>query len=89
MEGNGAGARARVVLVDDEPDIVFLARTLFERDGRFDIVGEDFAIALIRGGKAHRRIPIAVDPAHIFDQDYTKLREAFISPWPVFERVKN
>ena len=40
MEGSGAGARARVVLVDDEPDIVFLARTLFERDGRFDIVGE-------------------------------------------------
>jgi len=29
-----------VVLVDDEPDIVFLARMLFERDGRFDIVGE-------------------------------------------------
>jgi CheY-like chemotaxis protein len=29
-----------VVLVDDEPDIVFLARTLFERDGRFDVVGE-------------------------------------------------
>src|SRR3954470_12945332 len=31
---------ARVVLVDDEPDIVYLARTLFERDGRFEIVGE-------------------------------------------------
>jgi CheY-like chemotaxis protein len=29
-----------VVLVDDEPDIVYLARTLFERDGRFDVVGE-------------------------------------------------
>ena len=28
------------MLVDDEPDIVYLARTLFERDGRFDIVGE-------------------------------------------------
>ncbi len=39
-EGNGDGARATVVLVDDEPDIVFLARTLFESDGRFDIVGE-------------------------------------------------
>ena len=38
--GNGSEARARVVLVDDEPDIVFLARTLFERDGRFDVVGE-------------------------------------------------
>ena len=38
--GNGDGARARVMLVDDEPDIVYLARTLFERDGRFDIVGE-------------------------------------------------
>ena len=38
--GNGNGARARVVLVDDEPDIVFLARELFERDGRFDVVGE-------------------------------------------------
>jgi two-component system chemotaxis response regulator CheB len=38
--GNGNGARVRVVLVDDEPDIVFLARTLFEKDGRFDIVGE-------------------------------------------------
>ena len=40
MGENGAEARARVVLVDDEPDIVYLARTLFERDGRFDIVGE-------------------------------------------------
>ena len=39
-EGNGDGARTRVVLVDDEPDIIFLARTLFERDGRFDVVGE-------------------------------------------------
>ena len=39
-EGNGDEARARVVLVDDEPDIVFLARTLFESDGRFDVVGE-------------------------------------------------
>src|SRR3954468_21151771 len=39
-EGNGDGALARVVLVDDEPDIVFLARTLFESDGRFDVVGE-------------------------------------------------
>ena len=38
--GNGNGARARVLLVDDEPDIVYLARTLFERDGRFDIVAE-------------------------------------------------
>ncbi|MBV8234205.1 MAG: response regulator [Acidimicrobiia bacterium] len=38
--GNGNSARARVVLVDDEPDIVYLARTLFERDGRFDVVGE-------------------------------------------------
>ena len=28
------------MLVDDEPDIVFLARTLFESDGRFDVVGE-------------------------------------------------
>jgi DNA-binding NarL/FixJ family response regulator len=33
-------AKTRVVLVDDEPDIVFLARTLFEHDGRFEIVGE-------------------------------------------------
>src|SRR5881227_1509589 len=39
-EGNGDGARATVLLVDDEPDIVFLARTLFESDGRFDVVGE-------------------------------------------------
>ena len=54
----------------------------------FDIVGEDFAIALINGGKRTRRIPITVDPAQIFDEDYTKLRESFISPWPVFERVK-
>ena len=38
--GNGDEARARVVLVDDEPDIVFLARTLFEDDGRFEVVGE-------------------------------------------------
>ena len=38
--GNGSSARPRVVLVDDEPDIVYLARTLFERDGRFDVVGE-------------------------------------------------
>jgi CheY-like chemotaxis protein len=39
-DGDGDGAKARVVLVDDEPDIVFLARTLFESDGRFDVVGE-------------------------------------------------
>ena len=39
MDGNGKG-KTRVMLVDDEPDIVFLARMLFERDGRFDIVGE-------------------------------------------------
>ena len=39
-EGNGDGARPTVLLVDDEPDIVFLARTLFETDGRFDVVGE-------------------------------------------------
>src|SRR5437868_4184242 len=39
-EGNGGGAKAKVLLVDDEPDIVFLARTLFESDGRFDVVGE-------------------------------------------------
>src|SRR6059058_6408762 len=38
-EGN-VDEKARVVLVDDEPDIVFLARTLFESDGRFDVVGE-------------------------------------------------
>src|SRR5438270_4125158 len=38
--GSGTEARARVVLVDDEPDIVYLARTLFESDGRFDVVGE-------------------------------------------------
>ena len=38
--GNGNSGRARQVLVDDEPDIVYLARTLFERDGRFDVVGE-------------------------------------------------
>ena len=39
-EGNGDEARARVVLVDDEPDIVFLAKLLFESDGRFEVVGE-------------------------------------------------
>ena len=39
-EGYGDGAKATVVLVDDEPDIVYLARTLFERDGRFNVVGE-------------------------------------------------
>src|SRR3954462_1391768 len=38
--GDGDGARATVILVDDEPDIVYLARTLFERDGRFEVVGE-------------------------------------------------
>jgi CheY-like chemotaxis protein len=38
-EGNGADTRTRVVLVDDEPDIVYLARTLFEHDGRFEVVG--------------------------------------------------
>jgi DNA-binding NarL/FixJ family response regulator len=30
----------RVVLVDDEPEIVLLERTLFARDGRFEVVGE-------------------------------------------------
>src|SRR5262249_1743006 len=54
----------------------------------FDIVGEDFPVALIGGGKANRRIPITIDPAQLFDEDYTRLRESFISPWPVFERVK-
>src|SRR3954470_18032529 len=39
-EGNGAVTKTKVILVDDEPDIVFLARTLFEHDGRFDVVGE-------------------------------------------------
>ena len=39
-DGDGDGAKARVVLVDDEPDIVYLARELFERDGRFNVVGE-------------------------------------------------
>jgi len=38
--GTDSEARPRVVLVDDEPDIVYLARTLFESDGRFDVVGE-------------------------------------------------
>src|SRR3954451_11967447 len=33
-------ARTKVILVDDEPDIVYLARTLFEHDGRFEVVGE-------------------------------------------------
>jgi CheY-like chemotaxis protein len=40
FNGDGDNARQTVVLVDDEPDIVYLARTLFERDGRFDVVGE-------------------------------------------------
>ena len=39
LESNGAG-KTRVVLVDDEPDIVFLAKLLFESDGRFEVVGE-------------------------------------------------
>ncbi|MCU1450047.1 MAG: two-component response regulator [Acidimicrobiales bacterium] len=39
-EGNRGATKARVVLVDDEPDIVYLARTLFEHDGRFEVVGE-------------------------------------------------
>jgi DNA-binding NarL/FixJ family response regulator len=30
----------RIVLADDEPDIVFLERNLFECDGRFEVVGE-------------------------------------------------
>jgi DNA-binding NarL/FixJ family response regulator len=38
---NGKGtAKTRVVLVDDEPDIVFLTKLLFESDGRFEVVGE-------------------------------------------------
>jgi DNA-binding NarL/FixJ family response regulator len=32
--------KRRVIIVDDEPDIVFLARLLFESDGRFEVVGE-------------------------------------------------
>jgi CheY-like chemotaxis protein len=32
--------KRRVVLVDDEPDIIFLAKLLFEGDGRFEVVGE-------------------------------------------------
>jgi CheY-like chemotaxis protein len=32
--------KTRVVLVDDEPDIIYLARRLFEHDGRFEVVGE-------------------------------------------------
>src|SRR5436190_18772849 len=38
--GVDGGGRTRVVLVDDEPDIVFLAKLLFESDGRFEVVGE-------------------------------------------------
>jgi DNA-binding NarL/FixJ family response regulator len=38
--GDNGKVRTKVILVDDEPDIVYLARTLFERDGRFEIVGE-------------------------------------------------
>ena len=30
----------RVVIVDDEPEIVLLERTLLDRDGRFEVVGE-------------------------------------------------
>jgi len=30
----------RVLLVDDDEDIRFLERNLFENDGRFDVVGE-------------------------------------------------
>jgi chemotaxis response regulator CheB len=30
----------RVVIVDDEPEIVLLERTLLHRDGRFEVVGE-------------------------------------------------
>src|SRR5688500_11072653 len=33
-------ARVRAVLVDDEPDIRFLWRTLLEYDGGFEVVGE-------------------------------------------------
>ena len=38
--GIGDKAKTKVILVDDEPDIVYLARELFERDGRFEVVGE-------------------------------------------------
>ena len=32
--------KVRVVLVDDEPDVVRLERDLLEIDGRFEVVGE-------------------------------------------------
>jgi CheY-like chemotaxis protein len=57
--GNGhedGGAKSRVVLVDDEPDIVYLARTLFEHDGRFEVVGE------ARDGKEAVRLAQALQP---------------------------
>ncbi|HVM53396.1 MAG TPA: response regulator transcription factor [Acidimicrobiales bacterium] len=33
-------ARSRVLIVDDEPDVRFMARTVLELDGRYEVVGE-------------------------------------------------
>src|SRR6266550_3118185 len=38
--GEHGSTKTKVILVDDEPDIVYLARKLFESDGRFEVVGE-------------------------------------------------
>lgn len=37
MEGT---ARKRVLIIDDEPDVRFMARTVLEIDGRFEVAGE-------------------------------------------------
>jgi hypothetical protein len=54
----------------------------------FNMAAEDFAVALVKGGQAIRSVPLTVDTGQIFDGEYKNLREAYISPWPVFERVK-
>jgi CheY-like chemotaxis protein len=39
-EGAAVPTKMRVLLVEDDPAVCYLVRSAFEKDGRFDVVGE-------------------------------------------------
>ena len=59
----------------------------YRTDPHFKMDGEDFPVALPaarRSGPSRSRS----ETVKVFDGEYKNLKEAYISPWPVFERVK-